>query len=56
MLRKLIVMVSVYYIALFFISIANPPIYVVGSKSLNLSEVLWRGILTYIVCAGGRFL
>ena len=48
MLRKLIVIVSVYYIALFFISIANP----IGSKLPNLGEVFLQGIFFYIVCVG----
>jgi len=41
MLRKLIVIVSVYYIALFFL------------KLPNLGEVFLQGILFYIVCVGG---
>ena len=39
-----------YCISYFFISVANPRIYAVGSKLLNLWEVLFRGILFYIVC------
>jgi hypothetical protein len=39
---------------LFFLTqLLNSRIHAVVSKLLNLSKVLFRGILFYIVCAGG---
>ena len=42
-----------YCISYFFTSVANPRIYVVGLKLLNLKEVLLLGIIFYMICADG---
>ncbi len=43
-----------YCIAYFFTTVTNPRICAIVSKLLNIKKVLLRGMLFYIVCAGGR--
>ncbi len=55
MLQKLIIIVSVYYIAYFLSQLLILQFITVSSKSLNFGKVLLQEILTYIVCIGEKF-